>query len=116
MFSAFTFGWTSSRVCLCLWMCPSLWRSSVWIHVKGRIRCFCTGLEGEEYDERYGTKSENSGDIARAGRASRAGTRAGRLVRVVRLIRVVKLYSSLQQKKNAKKSKRNLRAQSLEVL
>ncbi|CAL6379482.1 unnamed protein product [Bathycoccus prasinos] len=64
-----------------------------------------TGLEGEAYDERYGTKSENSGDIARAGRASRAGTRAGRLVRVVRLIRVVKLYSSLQQKKNAKEQK-----------
>lgn len=72
-----------------------------------------TGLEGEEYDASYGTKSNNSGDIARAGRASRAGTRAGRLVRVVRLIRVVNSYSSLQQKKVEKDRRLSIARSSL---
>ena len=37
-FVVFTFGWTSSRVCLCLWTCPSSWHSSAWIRAKERIR------------------------------------------------------------------------------
>jgi len=97
--------WLDVIACLSLFMDVPEFMAFVGMDPCEGTDSYGTGLEGEEYDERYGTKSENSGDIARAGRASRAGTRAGRLVRVVRLIRVVKLYSSLQQKKNAKEQK-----------
>ncbi len=97
--------WLDIIACLSLFMDVPEFMAFIGMDPCEGTDSYGTGLEGEEYDERYGTKSENSGDIARAGRASRAGTRAGRLVRVVRLIRVVKLYSSLQQKKNAKEQK-----------
>ena len=97
--------WLDVVACLSLFMDVPEFMAFVGMDPCEGTDSYGTGLEGEAYDERYGTKSENSGDIARAGRASRAGTRAGRLVRVVRLIRVVKLYSSLQQKKNAKEQK-----------
>ena len=83
--------WLDVVACLSLFMDVPEFMAFVGMDPCEGTDSYGTGLEGEAYDERYGTKSENSGDIARAGRASRAGTRAGRLVRVVRLIRVVKL-------------------------
>ena len=68
--------WLDIIACLSLFMDVPEFMAFIGMDPCEGTDSYGTGLEGEEYDERYGTKSENSGDIARAGRASRAGTRA----------------------------------------
>ena len=62
--------WLDVVACLSLFMDVPEFMAFVGMDPCEGTDSYGTGLEGEAYDERYGTKSENSGDIARAGRAS----------------------------------------------
>ena len=107
--------WLDFIACLSLFMDVPEFMAFIGMDPCEGTDSYGTGLEGEEYDERYGTKSENSGDIARAGRASRAGTRAEDSFAAFDWFESWSC-TLLCNRRRTQKSKRNDALQSLEVL